>query len=402
MTTAAWPEVALGEVCEPITKRDPGRSGADRFTYVDLGSVDQRMKEITGASEVATAEAPSRARQVIAAGDVLVSTVRPNLNAVATVPSHLDGATASTGFAVLRPSAGQLETSFVAHWVQSPAFVTEMVRKATGASYPAVSDRIVKESMIPLPPIEEQRRIAAVLDRAHELGVARRRTADLLGNLVTAVFRETFGFGPYTPVTIGRDLDSHPEGWQWELLTDVARLATGHTPDREIPEYWDGEIPWISLTEIRELDGRIATGTRLRVSQAGIDSSSAVVLPEGTVCFSRTASLAFVTVMGYPMATSQDFVNWVCGDRLDPLYLMHALIRSRSRLRALSTGSTHKTIYMRVAEQFRVLVPPIELQRRFAERVTEIAEQQAALRRSADRLDELFASLQQRAFRGEL
>ena len=169
-----------------------------------------------------------------------------------------------------------------------------------------------------------------------------------------------------------------------------------------MPDYWDGDIPWISLTEIRDLDGKVALDTTLRVSQKGIDNSSSVLLPEGTVCFSRTASLAFVTLMGRQMATSQDFVNWVCGERLCPAYLMHALIRSRARLRALSTGSTHKTIYMRVAEQFRVLVPPLALQQEFAERIAAVDAQRRRLERSAERLDELFASLQQRAFRGEL
>jgi hypothetical protein len=77
----------------------------------------------------------------------------------------------------------------------------------------------------------------------------------------------------------------------------------------------------------------------------------------GTVCFSRTASVGFVTIMANPMATSQDFANWVCGDELDPEYLMHALIRSRVELRALATGATHKTIYMPLLKPFTCACP---------------------------------------------
>jgi type I restriction enzyme S subunit len=186
------------------------------------------------------------------------------------------------------------------------------------------------------------------------------------------------------------------------LLTDVARLATGHTPDRAKPKYWNGTIPWISLTDIRDLDGTVARQTIQNVTPLGIENSSSVLLPAGTVCFSRTASVGFVTMMGQEMATSQDFMNWVCGPKLDPTYLMWALIMSRQRLLALSSGSTHRTIYMRVVEQFRVLLPPIKLQREFARRVAAVEKLKSAHRTSLAELDALFATLQHRAFRGEL
>lgn len=136
-------------------------SSEDVFCYIDLSSVDQDTKLISDAREVACGEAPSRARQLVAAGDVLVSTVRPNLNGVARVPSELEGAAASTGFCVLRPEPKKIDGGYLFQWVKSSVFIGDMVRKATGASYPAVSDRIIFESSIPLPPLEEQRRNAA-------------------------------------------------------------------------------------------------------------------------------------------------------------------------------------------------------------------------------------------------
>ena len=167
--------VVLGDVVEQIVRADPGKLAADTFSYVDLGSVDQRRKIIDTEKSVVTSDAPSRARQVLKSNDVLVSTVRPNLNGVARVPSRLDGSIASTGFCVLRARAGQLDPNYLFHWVQSPMFIDGMVRKASGASYPAVSDKIVLGSYIPLPPLEVQRRIAAVLDKADELRTKRRQ-----------------------------------------------------------------------------------------------------------------------------------------------------------------------------------------------------------------------------------
>ena len=163
------------------------------LNYIDLSAVDQAAKAIVGAREVACGDAPSRARQIVSAGDVLVSTVRPNLNGIAKVTADFDGATASTGFCVLRPRKDVLSSSYLFHWVKSPQFVADMVSKATGASYPAVSDRIILESPLAVPSILEQRRIAAILDQADALRAKRREALAQLDSLTQSIFIEMFG-----------------------------------------------------------------------------------------------------------------------------------------------------------------------------------------------------------------
>jgi type I restriction enzyme, S subunit len=175
------PSVMLREVVEDVSSWTPQYDDPEgTFTYIDLSAIDQQSKMITGARRIACCEAPSRARQLLREGDVLVSTVRPNLNGVAITPVHLEGATASTGFCVLRSRQYELCSEFLFHWVKSPLFVSQMIQRATGASYPAVSDRIVRESRIPLPPLAEQRRIADVLDRAEALRAQRRAALVIL------------------------------------------------------------------------------------------------------------------------------------------------------------------------------------------------------------------------------
>ncbi len=295
------------------------------------------------------------------------------------------------------------EPSFVRHFFQTPNYWAQITKSARGLAQPGVNATTLKALSVPLPPLPEQRRIAEVLDRAEALRAKRRAALAQLDTLTQSIFLDMFGEELDAPA-IGTQ--SHranvPKGCSWDLLTDVARLATGHTPDREMPEYWNGDVPWISLTDIRDLDGTIATSTLQHVTLLGIKNSSSVLLPKGTVCFSRTASVGFVTTMGRDMATSQDFMNWVCGPSLDPAYLMWALITSRQRLLALSSGSTHRTIYMRVVEQFRVLRPPINAQRQFARRVAGINKLKKSQRAALAELDGLFESLQYRAFRGEL
>src|SRR5688572_16980166 len=118
-----WRIVSLDEVCVASTgTRDPRKSPDQMFRYVDISGIDNRSKLITVARSIFGKDAPSRARQVIRTGDVLVATTRPNLNAVAMVPKELDNAICSTGFCVLRPGP-DLNAEFLFAFVRSEPFV---------------------------------------------------------------------------------------------------------------------------------------------------------------------------------------------------------------------------------------------------------------------------------------
>lgn len=166
-------------------------------------------------------------------------------------------------------------------------------------------------------------------------------------------------------LSVGDPLSSTPGGWQWTALADLARLESGHTPSRRKPEYWDGgDIPWIGIRDATGNHGGVLTDTQQHVTQLGIDNSSARLLPAGTVCLSRTASVGYVVAMARPMATSQDFVNWICGPGLLPDYLRYVLLAELDSYLAFASGTTHQTIYYPEVKAFHIKLPPIEEQRR--------------------------------------
>lgn len=161
-----------------------------------------------------------------------------------------------------------------------------------------------------------------------------------------------------------------PSHWQVVQLKLVARLESGHTPSRQVPEYWENcTIPWFSLADVwqlREEGRKYVYETAERVSELGIANSSARILPAGTVMLSRTASVGFTGIMGREMATTQDFANWVCSPRLKPDYLWNCLQAMRTEFERLRFGSTHQTIYMPDVAQFKVPLPPLSEQERIA------------------------------------
>src|SRR5690606_15742999 len=107
----------------------------------------------------------------------------------------------------------------------------------------------------------------------------------------------------------------------------------------------DGGIPWIGVRDATGNHGMTIDDTLQHTSQLGLDNSSARLLPAGTVCLSRTASVGYVVTMGVPMATSQDFVNWVCGPELDNRYLHYLLMGEQDSIKRVAYGSVHATMY---------------------------------------------------------
>ena len=155
-----WVKAPFSDVTVDPAQRVPGAS--EQITYIDIGSVDRDTKRVTQPQTMVGKDAPSRARKVIKTGDVLVSTVRPNLNAVALVDSQYDGQFASTGFDVLRSSVLDPRWAFFA--VRTPEFVERMTELVQGALYPAVRSKDVRAFVIPIAPLAEQKRIAEKLE----------------------------------------------------------------------------------------------------------------------------------------------------------------------------------------------------------------------------------------------
>jgi type I restriction enzyme S subunit len=153
-------------------------------------------------------------------------------------------------------------------------------------------------------------------------------------------------------------------------IRKVARLGTGHTPSRSVEAYWDPAectIPWLTLADVWQLrDGSVSVvhETKEKISPLGLANSAAVRHPAGTVAFSRTASVGFSCILGVDMATSQDFVTWTCGPKLDPRYLLWVLRAERDDILRRTQGSTHKTIYMPDLEQLTIPLPTLDEQRR--------------------------------------
>jgi type I restriction enzyme S subunit len=197
-----------------------------------------------------------------------------------------------------------------------------------------------------------------------------------------------------------------PDGWQWAQLADIARMESGHTPSRRHPEWWDGDVRWISIPDAREHHGRVIHETVQHTNTEGLANSAARLLPEGTVCLSRTASVGYVVIMGRPMATSQDFVNWIPTRAISPEWLQVVLMADKDALLRFGKGTVHTTIYFPEVLSFHVAVPPFAEQTRIVaeveRRLSVIDAVDTAAEVNLARCNRLRQSILKRAFEGKL
>ena len=280
----------LGELTAPKIDQG-GPVGTDDFAYVDISSVDNKLKRITEPKALAAEAAPSRAKQRLKSGDVLVSMTRPNLNAVAIVPPELDGAVGSTGFYVLRANEGT-EPRWLYYAVQTQDFVSAMSELVQGALYPAVRPKDIRAFEIPHRPLDQQKRIVAEIEKQFsrldeavanlkrvktnlkrykaavlkaavegrlvetEAEIARREGrsyetgAQLLQRILETRRSQWKGKGKYkepaAPDTT--DVPELPEGWVWTSLDQLSDVVRGGSPrPAGDPRYFGGPVPWITV-----------------------------------------------------------------------------------------------------------------------------------------------------------
>ncbi|WP_254845977.1 restriction endonuclease subunit S [Xanthomonas axonopodis] len=321
-------------------------------------------------------------------GDVLFNKLRPYLAKV--FSANFDGVS-SGELLCLRPSE-RVVTRYLFYVLTSFGFIDAVDSQTFGSKMPRADWETVGHQPLPLPRIEIQQRIAGFLDEKtaridaliEKKQALLERLAEKRQALITSAV--TKGLNPDVPMKPSglNWSDQIPSSWQSGNIRRFASMKTGHTPSRSVPEYWeDCTIPWFTLADVWQIrDGTrwYLESTSEKINELGLANSAADLLPAGTVILSRTASVGFSGIMPVPMATSQDFWNWICGPKLLPEYLL-LLFRSMIEEFELSTnGSTHKTIYQGIAAGFRVCVPGIEEQRQITTFVLENLEKMDAVR----------------------
>jgi type I restriction enzyme, S subunit len=161
----------------------------------------------------------------------------------------------------------------------------------------------------------------------------------------------------------------YSSSWTTSLLDDVTDRGSGHTPSQSSPEYWNGQIKWVSLADSSKLDNLFISNTDKTISELGIKNSSAVKHPAGTVILSRDAGVGKSAILKEEMAVSQHFIVWKCSSKniIHNIYLYYWLQMMKHEFERMAVGSTIKTIGLPYFKKLEITYPPLLEQCRIAE-----------------------------------
>lgn len=190
-----WPLVELEKICEinPDTINPVSAFGSQTVFYIDISSIENETGRFLGYNEVAASDAPSRARRGIRSGDVLISTVRPNLKAFTLLKEVRDRAVASTGFAVLRARSGVAEPAFVLASLSADHAVNQMIGMMGRGAYPSINQADVAAIKIPLPPLATQQAFVSEIEAEQALVAASRELATRFERKIQAALSRIWG-----------------------------------------------------------------------------------------------------------------------------------------------------------------------------------------------------------------
>jgi len=154
--------------------------------------------------------------------------------------------------------------------------------------------------------------------------------------------------------------------WREVRLAEHCEIVSGATPRRDHPEYWGGNIAWVTPKDLRGLDGPVLENTPEKITKAGYESCSTRLLPAGSVLFSSRAPIGLVAITGREMCTNQGFKSLIPGAGVDAGYLYWCLKREAPRIDAQSSGTTFSEVSRKGMERIKIPLPPLPEQRRIA------------------------------------
>ncbi len=381
-------KIKLGDLC--ISSAGQIKEDADALIdYIDISSVDNKIKKVTGFQTMSFGEAPSRARKAVKKGSILVSTVRPNLNAVAMLEDDTPNiSVASTGFCIL-DCKENVDNRFVFNFCKSKPFIDDMVSQATGASYPAVSDKIVRAALVPKYTYEEQCNISEILDRVSNVIESKKVELSTLDDLIQARFIEMFG----------NPLDK-------SLAKKYFVECVEFNPKKsEVKDLMNEKVSFVPM-ECVGADGSFA------IKEDGVIKDyykgytyfrdGDVLLAKITPCFENgKVAIAKNCTNGIGFGTTEFHVSRPIAGVSNSYWIKYMLKNENvHRLATINmTGSAgQKRIQTPFFEKLKIYLPPIELQNQFADFVRATDKLKVEVQKSLDETQMLFDSLMQKYF----
>lgn len=383
--------VALGSVAEINPRLPRGIDESQQVSFLTMASVSEDGRILEEENRILGET--RKGYTYFERGDVLIAKITPCFeNGKAALVDQLKNQVGfgSTEFHVIRVHSDKLDARYLFYLVWSDLFRFYGGKSMTGAAgQKRVSSDFLKAFEIPLPPLPEQRRIAAILDKADAIRRKRQEAIRLTEDFLRSVFLDMFG----DPVT-------NPKGWEVKKMGEIGALDRGvskHRP-RNAPDLLGGAHPLIQTGDVSNSDGYIRT-YKNTYSDLGLKQSK--MWPAGTLCITIAANIAKTGILTFDACFPDSVVGFKPNGFATTEYVQYWIGFLQKFLESNAPESAQKNINLAILRGLDIPTPPVELQEKFSIAVRSTLAFKDKQMQGVGGIEALFNSLVQQAFRGE-
>lgn len=297
----------------------------------------------------------------------------------------------------------RLDDGFLYVFLRSRQFKNQIERFVTGGAQPNFGPTHIKKMWISLPPISIQKKMANIVKSYDDLIENNRRRIELLEQAARLLYKEWFVHFRFPGHEHVKMVDGVPEGWESKLFRDVCETVGGGTPSTKVPEYWEnGDITWVTPTDVTRNKCLALLDSVTRITEAGLRSSSAKLVPPNTILMTSRASIGYFALVDREVCTNQGFINIIPNEGYLRMYLLQNLISRVDEIRAHAGGSTYPEISKGKFRELPIIMPDKSLLKQFSEKTEVILSQTRVLLRQISALERARDLLLPRLMNGEI
>ncbi len=364
------------------------------INYIDIESV--KTGKILGTKDYTFGEAPSRARRIVKFDDVIVSTVRPNLKAVATVKENIENLVCSTGFAVLR-NKDNLCSKFLYQYALSDIFTSQLVNKTVGSNYPAVNTSDIKGTYIIVPPLKEQEKIAEILStvdsQIDDTEKLIEKSNELKKGLMKKLLTKGIGHSEFKKTEVGEI----PASWEVKKFKDVSKINQGLqiAIEERFKEKSDNRLPYITIQYINDKNNK---DNEFYIENA----SESVICTEDEILMTRTGNTGQVVTNEHGVFHNNFFKIDFDRKVLDKDYLVYYLKSRAIQSLIMRYAGTTTIPDLKHSDFYRipVVLPSIYEQKSMSKILTTLDKEINEYKIKKEKLEELKKGLMQQLLTG--
>ncbi len=392
-----------------LIQTGPFGSQLHEYDYVQDGIGVVMPKDIkngriahSSVAKITEEKADSLSRHKLKKGEIVFPR-RGDIGKCAFVTANDEGYLCGTGCIKISVSDNVLLSKFLFYYLGLRHVVEWLERNAVGTTMLNLNTSIIGGIQVPMIDVREQLTILSVLESYDDLIENNRRRIELLEQAARLLYKEWFVHLQFPGHEHVKIVDGVPKGWERKLFRDVCETVGGGTPSTKVPEYWEnGDITWVTPTDVTRNKCLALLDSVTRITEAGLRSSSAKLVPPNTILMTSRASIGYFALVDREVCTNQGFINILPNEGYLRMYLLQNLISRVDEIRAHAGGSTYPEISKGKFRELPIIMPDKSLLKQFSEKTEVILSQTKVLLRQISVLECARDLLLPRLMNGEI